>query len=255
MGVGRLAAIYRHPVKGFTPEPVDKVLLTEGEGFPCDRVYAVENGPSGFDRDAPAHISKQKFTVLARSAVVAKLATRFDEVTGAFHITDEAGSAVSFNLRDEAGREEMATYLSSAFGDAFPGPLKVLEAPGAHRFSDHHLGHVSLLNLASVDAVSEAFGREVEATRFRMNLILEGLSAFEEDEWQEGDILKLGEAELRVFKPTVRCKATHASTDGQGYDLDTVPLLHKHFGRNTLGLYAHVAKAGVVRVGDRLERA
>ena len=255
MDVGRLAAIYRHPVKGFTPEAVDEVLLTEGEGFPCDRIYAVENGPSGFDASAPAHISKQKFTVLARSAVVAKLSTRFDEVTGEFHITDEAGSAVAFNLRDEAGREEMAAYLSSAFGDPFPGPLKVLEAPGAHRFSDHHLGHVSLLNLASVDAVSEAFGREVEASRFRMNLILEGLSAFEEDEWQEGDILKLGEAELRVFKPTVRCKATHASTDGQGYDLDTVPLLHKHFGRNTLGLYAHVAKTGVVRVGDRLERA
>ncbi|HBH88338.1 MOSC domain-containing protein [Ponticaulis sp.] len=255
MSAGRLAAIYRHPVKGFTPEAVDAVALTEGEGFPADRVYAIENGPSGFDPDAPEHVSKMKFTVLARSAVVAKLQTRFDEASGQFHITDETGEARAFSLRDAAGRDRLADYLASSFGEAFPGPLKVLEAPGAFRFSDHHLGHVSLLNLASVDAVSQAFGREVEASRFRMNLVFDGLSAWEEDEWAEGDILKLGEAELRVFKPTVRCKATHASPDGQGYDLDTVPLLHEHFGRNTLGLYAHVAKTGIVSVGDRLERA
>lgn len=255
MSTGRLAAICRHPVKGFSPEAVDEVLLTEDEGFPCDRIYAVENGPSGFDAAAPIHISKQNFTVLARSADVAKLTTRFDEATGDFHIADETGEARSFCLHDAAGRDDMAAYLTSAFGEAFPGPLKVLEAPGAHRFSDHHLGHVSLLSLASVEAVSAAFGQEVEASRFRMNLILEGLEAWAEDEWAEGDILRLGEAELRVFKPTIRCKATHASPRGEGYDLDTVPLLYKHFGRNTLGLYAHVAKTGVVRVGDRLERA
>ena len=112
MSAGRLAAIYRHPVKGFTPEAVDAVALTEGEGFPADRVYAIENGPSGFDPDAPEHVSKMKFTVLARSAVVAKLQTRFDEASGQFHITDETGEARAFSLRDAAGRDRLADYLA-----------------------------------------------------------------------------------------------------------------------------------------------
>lgn len=255
MSAARLARIFRHPVKGFTPEAINEALLTEGEGFPCDRIYAVENGPSGFDANAPAHISKQKFTVLARSADVSKIATRFDETTGVFHVTDETGAVHAFPLCDETGRQALADYLSSTFGEVFEGPLKVLEAPGAFRFSDHHSGHVSLLNLASVDAVSEAFGQTVEPARFRMNLNFEGLEAWAEDDWAEGNTLRLGEAELRIFKPTVRCKATHAGLQGEGYNLDTVPLLHKHFGRNTLGVYAHVARSGIVRVGDVLERA
>ena len=62
---GHIAALYRHPVKGFTPERLSHAELTAGGPFPCDRLYAVENGPSGFDPCAPGLIPKQKFTVLA----------------------------------------------------------------------------------------------------------------------------------------------------------------------------------------------
>ena len=82
---GRLAAICRHPVKGFTPEPLREVALKPGEGFAFDRLWAVENGPSGFDPAAPAFIPKQKFTVLASLPRVAAAATRYDEATGVFH--------------------------------------------------------------------------------------------------------------------------------------------------------------------------
>ena len=48
---GRIASLCRHPVKGFTPEHLDSADLAAGGFFPCDRLYAVENGPSGFDPD------------------------------------------------------------------------------------------------------------------------------------------------------------------------------------------------------------
>ena len=41
---GLVAALFRHPVKGFTPEPVTSARLTPGEPFPSDRIWAVENG-------------------------------------------------------------------------------------------------------------------------------------------------------------------------------------------------------------------
>ncbi len=63
---GHAAAIFRHPIKGFTPEALPSVQLAPGEGFPFDRLYAVENGPSGFDPAEPAFVPKQKFTVLAQ---------------------------------------------------------------------------------------------------------------------------------------------------------------------------------------------
>ena len=45
----RIAALYRYPVKGLSPEPLERVSLQAGGTFPGDRAFAIENGPSGFD--------------------------------------------------------------------------------------------------------------------------------------------------------------------------------------------------------------
>src|ERR1700730_15411458 len=58
VNVGRIASLYRYPVKGFSPERIASTELTAGNYFPCDRLYAVENGPSGFDPAAAAFVPK-----------------------------------------------------------------------------------------------------------------------------------------------------------------------------------------------------
>ena len=73
---GHIAALYRHPVKGFTPERLDQAQLTVGGPFPCDRLYAVENGPSGFDPAEPVHQPKIKYLMLMRNESLARLKTR-----------------------------------------------------------------------------------------------------------------------------------------------------------------------------------
>jgi uncharacterized protein YcbX len=54
-------SIYRYPVKGLSPEALPRIALAPGETVPGDRLYAIENGPSGFDPSAPAYLSKQHF--------------------------------------------------------------------------------------------------------------------------------------------------------------------------------------------------
>ena len=132
-----IAAIFRHPIKGFTPEPLRQANLSTGACFPDDRLFAVENGPSGFDPDAPAHVSKQKFTVLAALPAVARVRTRYE----GGHLKAQAPDRADFDndLNTEAGRTAFATWLGSVLGeDAHPN-LKVLQAPG-HRFMDHPKG-------------------------------------------------------------------------------------------------------------------
>ena len=68
-------SLYRHPVKGFTPERLTCAQLSPDQPFPYDRVFAVEDGPSGFEAENPAHISKTRFAVLAK--VAAAVASRF----------------------------------------------------------------------------------------------------------------------------------------------------------------------------------
>ena len=49
----RIDAIYRYPVKGLSPQRLQQVALSAGETVPADRLYAIENGPSGFDPARP----------------------------------------------------------------------------------------------------------------------------------------------------------------------------------------------------------
>src|SRR5262245_53321841 len=78
---GSIRAIYRYPVKGLSPQALDRTPLSIGLTIPADRLYAIENGPSGFDADTPAYFPKQRFIMLMRNERLASLRTDFDEVS------------------------------------------------------------------------------------------------------------------------------------------------------------------------------
>ena len=78
--MARIRAIYRYPVKGLSAEPLPRTALTTGETVPGDRLYAIENGPCGFDPAMPSYLAKQHFLMLMRNERLAKakLRTIFD---------------------------------------------------------------------------------------------------------------------------------------------------------------------------------
>ena len=250
---GQIQSVWRHPVKGFTPERLQSAMLVVGGYFPCDRIYAVEDGPSGFDPTAPAFVSKQKFTVLAKIAAVAKARTAYDEVSGEIRVSAEGRPALAANLRAAEGREAFAAWLSDFLGDEANGPLKVVEAPG-HRFTDHPLGYVSIINLASVRDLEARIGRPVDPLRFRGNLYVEGWPAWAENQWV-GRQLRLGAATAEVFKPIVRCVATHVDPETGERDIDLVKALHDNYGHLLCGVYVSVTGGGSVAAGDPAEMA
>jgi hypothetical protein len=245
--MGSVQALYRHPVKGFTPERLERTHLSTGEGIAWDRAFAIEDGPSGFDPAAPAFVSKMRFTVLAKMPMLARLQTRFDDATGQFSVESEAG-AFSACLFDAAGRHAFAAWLQDVLGAEAAGALRVLPAPGAHRFFDHPQGDVSLINLASVRDLAQRLGRPIDPLRFRANIYVEGWPPWAED---EAKAVALGAASADVFKPIVRCAATHVDLERGVRDIDLVGELHRLFGRTTCGVYLHVTDGAVVSQGDR----
>ncbi len=245
---GHVAAIFRHPIKGFTPESLPHADLAPGEGFPLDRQWAVENGPSGYDPDAPAFTPKQKFTVLASIPRVAAVRTRLHD-SGV--LSAEAAGAPAFSGRlDEAeGRDAFADWLAGVLGEDARGPLRVVDARGAFRFTDHPLGEVSIVNLSSVRDLSERMGVELDPLRFRANLYVEGWPAWAENDWT-GRELMVGWAKAKVFKPIVRCVATHVNPASAERDQDVVKALFDNYGHMFCGIYVQVTAAGRVGLGD-----
>lgn len=250
---GRLKALYRHPVKGFTPEPLKTAELTKGGFFPCDRLYAVEDGPSAFDPADPCFVPKQAFTVLSKLPEVAQVRTRYEEGTATLTVQAPGRPPLSAQLDRPEGRRAFEAWLTDFLGERAMGPLKVVDAPG-HRFTDHPLGFVSIINLDSLRDFEAKTGRPIDPLRFRANLYVEGWAP-----WSEGEALgktvRVGEAELKLTKPIVRCAATEVCPSTGEKDFEAPRALFDHYGHILFGVYAQVRAGGRIAEGDAAEIA
>jgi hypothetical protein len=243
-----IAALFRHPIKGFTPEKVELATLCVGGAFPGDRLYALEDGPSGFDPAHPGFIPKQRFAVLAKIAEVAKARTRLDDATGVFHAEAQGMPPFAGRLSDPAARTGFADWVGDLLGEAASGPLRLIDGQG-HRFLDHPLGHVSIINLASVRSLGERLGKVLDPLRFRANIYIEGWPAWAENDWT-GRRLWLGEVETEVFKTITRCPAPGVDPTTAIRDLDIPAELFRHYGHVLCGIYVQVQADGTIREGD-----
>src|SRR5437763_9356526 len=81
-----IAAIYRYPVKGLSPEPLDRVALTPGKCLPQDRRFALALPSTRFDPQQPKWVPKTCFAMLMRDERLAQLRTRFEAATGTLSV-------------------------------------------------------------------------------------------------------------------------------------------------------------------------
>jgi uncharacterized protein YcbX len=250
MSAARLQALFRYPVKGLSPQPLAQVRLTPGATLPADRLYAIENGPTGFDPAAPAYFPKQRFLMLMRNERLAALRTDFDEASHTLSIQWEGREAARGDLRTKAGRLAIEAFFRRFMPKELRGPPKVLSG-GGHSFSDVAAKVVSIINLASVAALEAAIGAPVHPLRFRGNLYVAGWPA-----WHEFDLLGreigIGRARLKAVKRIQRCAATEVDPDTGLRDLAIPKTLLQSFGHSDCGIYAQVVSGGEVAVGDAL---
>jgi len=250
---GVISRLRRHPVKGFTPEALDNVMLSAGAHFPGDRLYAVEDGPSGFDPQAPGHISKMKFTVLARLPQIAAVRTRYDDATGVLTASHPRQGSIDADLNTAEGCAAFTAWLAPIVGDDARGELRVITAPAKHRFMDSPNGFVSIINLASVRELAERLGRPVDPARFRANIYIDGWPAWSEFDGV-GQSFTIGGATVSVSHRIRRCVATHVDPQTAEVDMDVISMLRENYDHLHFGVYASVGSGGRVAVNDAIAR-
>jgi uncharacterized protein len=242
--------LQRYPVKGLSAEPLPFADLEPGQMISGDRAFAVENGPSGFDAEAPSWMPKMKFLCWMKNPKLARLAARYDHASGVLTIRGDGGD-VSGDLSTAEGRASIETFLAGFMEDEMRGPLRVLSAPG-HRFSDVASKVLSFINLASAEDIGRALGASVDPIRFRGNVHLSGMEAWSEATWV-GRTFRIGEAKFKVKKTIQRCLATHVDPTRGVRDLDIMGTIRSARGDVDCGVYAEVIAPGRISEGDELK--
>ena len=244
----QVSSLYRYPVKGLSPEPMQSVSLQPGQTVPFDRAYAIENGGGRFDPAAPRYLPKVNFLMLMRDERLASLQTRFDDATETLTVMRDGKQVARGQLTTPLGRQLIEQFLAAYMKAELRGAPKIVHAEG-HSFSDVAAKCLHVVNLASVRELERAVGRPVDPLRFRANVYLDGLAPWSEFGWENKEI-GLGPVRLAVFARTQRCEATNVDPATGTRDMAIPAQLTRAWGHQDFGIYAKVNAGGDVAVGD-----
>jgi hypothetical protein len=248
-----ISSLYRYPIKGLNPQTLESVALAEGETFPWDRAYALENGPSGFDPQNPAYFPKTQFLMLMRNEKLAELQADYDEASRIVAISKDGEVVLEASLETDDGRARIEAFFANYMRDDLRGAPRLLSAP-KHSFSDLAAKCVHIVNLESVRELETRTGCPLNPLRFRANIYVDGAEAWAEKQWT-GRTLRIGDAELEVFAETTRCAATDVDPATAKRYTQIPKTLLQSYDHAQFGIYAKVTQGGTISLGDRLEFA
>jgi len=274
----RITALYRYPIKGFTPEQQDELTVQPDGRIAGDRVLAFRfaDAAEPEQRDGLDYWPKSKGLALESFPSLAALRVAYDHATRRVRIAHDDSLLVDV-LLDADGRAELTEIVTAFVLDSpewkqlqRPGrlPLVLVGDGERSRFQDRARGFVTVHSEASVRALDDALpnkapGLVMDDRRFRSNVVIDGVDAWDELSWT-GEV-RIGDLRFTAEGPIVRCLATHANPDTGIRDARVLTTLTREIGLSEpslgrllllQGVSGSVDDAsgtgGVIRVGDEV---
>ena len=240
-----VVALYRYPVKGFTPESLPSLTVQPDGRIAGDRVLAFRfaDAATPEQRDGLDYWPKSKGLALESFPGLAALRLSYDDAARRVRIEHDGSTLVEAGL-DETGRAALVDAVTGFVLDSPDGkrlrrpgrlPLALVGDGENARFQDRGRGYVTVHSAASVDALAAALDQEIDDRRFRSNVVIGGVDAWDELDWP-GDVT-IGAVRLSTAGPIIRCLATHANPDTGERDASVLKTLTGSLGQDepTLG--------------------
>ncbi|MGI5292038.1 MOSC domain-containing protein [Nonomuraea polychroma] len=265
----RLAAISLYPVKSTAAREVDRAHIGR-YGLVGDREWMVVDGDGreATARELPAllHVMASSWATGGPEGVDLRLDApgvpgleltcpggddREVQLFGESLVASLAGAHADAWLRRAVGRDDVSLVWCAAPEDrrvAFGSGLT-----GYAAFQDESA--VSLVSAASIAQVNEWIGdpQPLPASRFRANLLIDGVEPFAEDVW---GAVRIGDAELPVAGPVARCVMTTIDPLTLSRGKEPIRTLARHRrwdGKTWIAVHLLVDRPGLIAVGDVVE--
>ena len=242
-----VASLWRHPIKSHGREALDSVTLDAGKTMPWDRHWAVTHQKSKFDTSNPEWVMCRNFMIGNLTPDLAGIWASFDDATQMMTLRHADLGEITFNPDTPA---DFLKWVAPLSADQSISPTGLVTADVG--MTDSPFASISLMNTASHLSVAQQMNHDLEPERWRGNIWLDGLPAWEERDLL-GKTIRIGTAQLDIKEHIVRCGHTKANPHTGKRDLDTLAALQAGWGHQEFGVYAIVSKSGRLTVGDKAQ--
>ncbi|MGH3153885.1 MAG: MOSC domain-containing protein [Streptosporangiaceae bacterium] len=227
--VGRVAALFRYPVKSMAAEELDRVEVS-WQGLAGDRRWA-------FIRAGQVHSGFPWLTIRQRPELV-RYRPRFAE---------PARPDASLTLVRTPSGGELDVAAPALAAELGPGVRVLKQDRGV--FDTMPL---SLLSTQTLAGLGRMVGTDLTVQRFRPNLLVD-VPGFEfpEDAWV-GRVLRIGRLRMRVDQPDQRCVVVTIDPVTLRRNRAVLRVIARERDAR-LGVYGSTVEPGPVAVGDPVE--
>jgi hypothetical protein len=212
----KVIELYRYPVKSFTPERTDTLKILDGR-VAGDRVLAFRFANKG-NADDLAWQSKHNFLALVNTPALSLLELKFDHVERMLSLRFEDVYEIDGSVDSEKDRFDICQTVGEIVSSLDVNPLVkqperlplMLVGDGRRGlFHDTADGGLTVHSNESLSAVETHTRLAIDGQRFRTNIVINDVEAWEEFSWSGR--LSIGTYEYKVVKPATRCLAIHAN--------------------------------------------
>jgi len=248
-----VSSIHFSPIKSLSFQSINTVIIKKDVGFEEDRIFAFSRAidmslAQTIEKD-PSERELIHFLTLKNTPALNKYDFKFEN--GMISISKDNIEISTHPIEDK----EAISKEISKLEPNLPGPIYFLKNelfPFYDTTNSSNVSNtISLINLNSIKDFNQKINKEIEFERFRGNIYIKDLDAFEERNWINKTI-KIDEAEFKVLKHIPRCSATNLKVNSDQADINLPNELKKVYGHMDMGIYLYPLNNGKISVNDEI---
>ena len=256
-----ISSIHYCPVKSISFQSIDSCEIKKNIGIIGDRIFAFskgldENKVKLFEKSPEQRKGKwNKILTLKNSPVLNKYNFIFKDNN--LTLTFEDKEILTIDINQLSEREELANKIVE-LENSLKEPI-VLMKNKEFPFFDTSVSNkvdftnsISLLNIQSINDFQNKIDKKFEISRFRGNIYVDGITAWEERNWI-GKIIKIKNISFKVEKNIPRCVAINLKPKTDDNSLNLLKLLNETYNHFDMGIYLTSLDDGKIEIGNKIE--
>ena len=253
-----ISSINYCPVKSISFQSIDHCEIKKNIGILGDRIFAFsknldQNQVKLFERNPEDRKGKwNKILTLKNSPFLNKYNFLLKEEKLTLTFKEKEILTIDVNISSE--RQKLSNKIIE-LENSLKEPIVLMKNKDFPFFDTtiskklDFINSVSLLNVQSIIDFQKKIGIEIEVPRFRGNICIDGLKAWEERNWI-GKIIKINDISFKVEKNIPRCVAINLKPKTDNNSLNLLHSLKKTYNHFDMGIYLTPLNDGKIKISD-----